>query len=122
MNYLSVAAYCFLYALLNVTGSTTIKHNLNGKKLASFSDYLNVLLNPYIIAGFAVIFLSVLAMFKALSLGKFTYVVPLSAGINFILTVIAGVLFFNDKLSFYSYLGLILILAGIALISIKPGT
>jgi multidrug transporter EmrE-like cation transporter len=52
-------------------------------------------------------------MFKALSSGLFTYVVPVTSGINFILTAWVGYFKFKDSFNFVSFLGLAFIVVGI---------
>ena len=111
--------YCALYALLNVSGVGIIKYNLKDKKLAKFDEWLSVLLNVQVIGAFVLIFLSMLVIFKALSSANFTFVVPVSTGINFILTVIAGVYIFKDQLNLMSFVGFTLIISGILLLSIN---
>jgi len=111
--------YCALYALLNVAGAAIIKYNLKGKVLTNFNQWINILLNVQVIGAFALIFVSMLVIFKALSSANFTFVIPVSAGINFILTVIAGYYIFKDQLSFASFVGFTLIISGIILLSIN---
>jgi multidrug transporter EmrE-like cation transporter len=111
--------YCALYALLNVSGAAIIKWNLKGKVLTSFNQWLNILLNVQVICAFALIFASMLVIFKALSTANFTFVIPVSAGINFILTIIAGYYIFKDQLSLASFIGFTLIISGILLLSIN---
>jgi multidrug transporter EmrE-like cation transporter len=111
--------YCFLYALLNVSGAAIIKWNLKGKVLNAFSDWLQFLLSIQVIGAFVVIFVSALVMFKALSAANFTFVIPVSAGINFILTIVAGYYIFKDQLSLASFIGFALIISGIILLSIN---
>lgn len=111
--------YCFLYALLNVSGAAIIKWNLKGRVLNAFSDWLQFLLNIQVIGAFVVIFASALVMFKALSAANFTFVIPVSAGINFILTIIAGYYIFKDQMSLASFIGFALIISGIILLSIN---
>jgi multidrug transporter EmrE-like cation transporter len=111
--------YCFLYALLNVSGAAIIKWNLKGKVLNAFSDWLQFLLSIQVIGAFVVIFASALVMFKALSAANFTFVIPVSAGINFILTIVAGYYIFKDQLSLASFIGFALIISGIILLSIN---
>jgi multidrug transporter EmrE-like cation transporter len=111
--------YCALYALLNVSGAAIIKWNLKGKVLTSFGAWKEVLLNVQVIAAFALIFVSMLVIFKALSSANFTFVIPVSAGINFILTVIAGYYIFKDQLNLASFIGFTLIISGILLLSIN---
>jgi multidrug transporter EmrE-like cation transporter len=111
--------YCFLYALLNVSGAAIIKWNLKGRVLNTFNDWFQFLLNIQVIGAFVVIFVSALVMFKALSAANFTFVIPVSAGINFILTVIAGYYIFKDNLGVASFIGFTLIISGIILLSIN---
>ena len=111
--------YCALYALLNVSGAAIIKWNLKGKVLTNFNQWLNILLNVQVIGAFVLIFVSMLVMFKALSSANFTFVIPVSAGINFILTIIAGYYIFRDQLSLASFAGFALIISGILLLSIN---
>ena len=111
--------YCALYALLNVSGAAIIKWNLKGKVLTSFDQWINLLLNIQVIGAFALIFVSMLVIFKALSTANFTFVIPVSAGINFVLTVIAGYYIFKDQLSLASFAGFALIISGILLLSIN---
>ena len=111
--------FCLLYALLNVTGAAIIKWNLKGKVLNEFSQWLNFLLNVQIIGAFSLIFISALVMFKALSTADFTFVIPVSSGINFVLTLIVGYFIFKDRINFISYIGFTLILSGIILLSLN---
>jgi multidrug transporter EmrE-like cation transporter len=111
--------YCFLYAMLNVAGAAIIKWNLKGKVLNALSDWIQFLLNIQVIGAFVVVFASALVMFKALSTANFTFVIPVSAGINFILTIVAGYYIFKDQLNLASFLGFSLIISGIILLSIN---
>ena len=111
--------FCFLYAIFNVTGAAIIKWNLKGKVLNEFSQWVNFLLNVQVIGAFSLIFISALVIFKALSTADFTFVIPVSAGINFVLTLIAGYYIFKDKINFVSYIGFTLILSGIILLSLN---
>ena len=78
-----IVIFCFSYALLNVTGAAIIKSLLKVQKLDDFSSWLNFLLNFKVVGAFALIFVSALVMFKALSYGNFSIVVPVATGINF---------------------------------------
>ena len=111
--------YCALYALLNVSGAAIIKWNLKGKLLTSFNEWINLLIHPQVIAAFGLIFVSMLVIFKALSSANFTFVIPVSAGINFILTIIAGYYIFKDQLNLASFVGFALIISGIILLSVN---
>lgn len=111
--------YCALYALLNVSGAAIIKWNLKGKLLTSLNQWINLLVHPQVIGAFVLIFVSMLVIFKALSSANFTFVIPVSAGINFILTIIAGYYIFKDQLNAISFIGFTLIISGIVLLSLN---
>jgi multidrug transporter EmrE-like cation transporter len=111
--------FCFFYALLNVSGAALIKWKLKGRALNAFGDWIQFLLNIQVIGAFALIFVSALVLFKALSAGNFTFIIPVSAGINFVLTVIAGYYIFKDQLNMASFIGFGLIISGIILLSIN---
>jgi multidrug transporter EmrE-like cation transporter len=111
--------YCALYALLNVSGTSLIKWNLKGKLLSSLTEWINLFLNFKVITALGLIFISMLIVFKALSTANFTFVIPVSTGINFILTIIVGYYVFKDPLNFISFLGFGLIISGIILLSIN---
>ena len=116
---IKAVVFCFLYALLNVSGAAIIKWKLKGRALGSMGEWLQFLFNIQVIGAFVVIFVSALVMFKALSAANFTFVIPVSAGINFILTIIAGYYVFKDQLNIASFVGFTLIISGIILLSIN---
>lgn len=116
---MKAVVFCLLYAILNVTGAALIKWKLKGRVLSAVNDWLKLLFEPQVIAAFALIFLSMLVIFKALSLANFTFVIPVSAGINFVLTVIAGYFIFKDSLNYISFIGFALIISGILLLSLN---
>jgi multidrug transporter EmrE-like cation transporter len=111
--------FCFFYALLNVSGAALIKWKLKGRVLNELSDWIKFLFDIQVIGAFALIFCSALILFKALSAGNFTFIIPVSAGINFILTVIAGYYIFKDHINMASFIGFTLIISGIIILSIN---
>ncbi len=111
--------FCFFYALLNVSGAGLIKWKLKGRVLNEMSDWIKFLFDIQVIGAFALIFCSALILFKALSAGNFTFIIPVSAGINFILTVIAGYYIFKDHINMASFIGFALIISGIIILSIN---
>lgn len=109
--------YCLFYAILNVSGAALIKWKLKGRALTSLSEWLNFLLQFQVVAAFVIIFGSALVMFKALSSGNFSFIIPVSVGINFMFTVLLGYYLFKDPLNYVSFIGFALILTGIVLLS-----
>jgi uncharacterized membrane protein len=104
--------------VLNVSGAALIKMEIPGHNLSDFAGYVHFFMTWRVICGFVIIFLSALVMFKALSVGRFTYIIPIATGINFSLTVFLGVFLFGDRLNVYSWLGLSFIFSGILLMSL----
>ncbi|HEX9152583.1 MAG TPA: hypothetical protein VF842_10900 [Flavobacterium sp.] len=111
--------YIFLYAALNVSGAAIIKMQLKDKTLTTLSEWFLFLLNLPFIGAFLMIIFSALALFKALSTNNFSLIIPLSTGVNFILTIVVGYYLFQDKLSVVSFLGFILIISGIIVLSLN---
>ncbi|HEU4607299.1 MAG TPA: hypothetical protein VFS31_04265 [Chitinophagaceae bacterium] len=116
---IKAVVFCFLYALLNVSGAAIIKWKLKSTLLQQLNDWLRFLLNLQVIGAFCLIFISALVLFKALSAGNFTFIIPVSAGINFILTVLIGYYIFKDQLNLTSFIGFALIISGIILLSVN---
>ncbi len=109
--------YIFLYAFFNVSGAAIIKFQLKGKTLSTFSEWLSLINTPFI-GAFGLIILSALALFKALSTNTFSLIIPIATGINFVLTIGVGYYLFHDRLSLLSFIGFILIISGIILLSL----
>lgn len=116
---LNTIIYVLLYAAFNVSGAALIKWQLKGKSLVSLQEWLMFLFNLPFLLAFLLIVLSALALFKALSTNDFSLIIPIATGINFVLTVCVGYYLFQDKLSVFSFLGFILIISGILILSLN---
>jgi|SRR5690606_4060209 len=112
-------AYVLLYAALNVSGAALIKWELRGRSLDTLGEWLKFMINLPFIAAFLLIVFSALAFFKALSTNSFSMVIPISTGINFILTIVLGHYLFQDKLSMLSFVGFVLIISGILVLGLN---
>lgn len=114
--------YIFLYAAFNVSGATIIKLQLKNIRLSVWQEWLNFMLNiPFLIASSCIVF-SALALFKALANSQFSFVIPIATGLNFLLTIGVGYFLFQDRLSMVSYLGFVLIIAGVLILSVNSQT
>jgi uncharacterized membrane protein len=110
---------CIVYATLSAIGASLIKSAIAGKSLDNAHNYFFFLLSARVVAGFLLIFIGALVFIKALSLSKFSLVVPIAVGINFVLTVMLGYYQFGEKLSSTSYFGITMILSGILLMGLR---
>ncbi len=113
----NILFYAFLYAIFNVIGAAIIKNKLHTIKITEFQDFFSFLVDVRIVLALFFIFISMFFSIKALSLSSFSSVIPLMTAINFIITVIVGVIFFKDHLVMSSYLGIFFIMLGVIFIS-----
>lgn len=111
--------YILLYAAFNVSGAALIKWQLKGKSLETLNEWLRLMFNLPFITAFLLIVFSALAFFKALSTNSFSLIIPIATGINFILTIAVGYYLFQDRLSMLSFIGFILIISGIIVLSLN---
>ncbi len=114
----SIYLFSFLYAIFNVTGAAIIKNKLLLNSISTFKEFIFFLFDFKIIVALFFIFISMFFSIKALSLDKFSLVIPILTGINFLVTVGVGYLFFKDTLALTGYLGILFIIAGIYLLGL----
>ena len=109
----------FINALLMSTGQIFFK------KAALFINAhseLNIvkqyLFNPYFILGVATFGIATLTWTKILTTMKLSIAYPLMS-LSYIFTAIGAYYIFNEKLSYINIIGILLIIAGVALLSAK---
>ncbi len=112
---------CSLYAVFNVSAASIIKYKLLTNKITTPQDFAQFLVDPRILFAIVLIIGSMYFSMKALSLSAFSFVIPISTAVNFVLTVLIGVLFFKDNLTLMSYVSLVFILLGIVLLTQSYG-
>ena len=112
-----IILFSTLYAVFNVFGAALIKSKLIDNKIIKLYDFVIFLLDPKIFIAIFFIFISMFFSIKALSLSSFSSVIPFMTGINFIITVSIGALFFKDQLTLSGYIGILFILSGIFLLA-----
>jgi len=112
-----IILFSTLYAMFNVLGATIIKHKLLTNKLIGVYDFIVFFFDLRIVGAVFFMFVSMFFAIKALSLSSFSSIIPITIAINFIITVAVGVLFFNDRLSIPSTMGIVFILIGVVLVA-----
>jgi multidrug transporter EmrE-like cation transporter len=115
-NQLNIILLATLYAIFNVVGAAIIKRRLVGVKIEEVRHFIQFLFDPFIFLAFLLIMVSMFFAIKGLSLSAFSTFVPLMTGINFALTVTVGTLYFHDRLNAYGYVGIVVIIIGIAIV------
>jgi len=113
-----VLLFSFLYAVFNVTGAAIIKSKLTLGGVSTPKDIVVFLFDTKIIIAMVFIFVSMFFSIKALSLDKFSLVIPVLTGVNFLLTIGVGCFIFKDELALTSYMGIMLIMIGIWLLAV----
>jgi uncharacterized membrane protein len=109
--------FSLLYALFNSAGAVMIKYHLRNKSLISFKDWVAFIFQPTFVFAFLLIVISALLLFKALSVGAYSIVIPTATAINFLFTVLIGVLFFKERVGFLMLAGICMILGGLFILS-----
>jgi drug/metabolite transporter (DMT)-like permease len=100
-----------------------LKQGSNNLSSMSFSHsaILNMIykmLNPYILSGAVAYFLSFMLWIYILSKHNVSFVYPLMS-LSYVAVMILSVYFLEEKVSFYQWLGVLLIISGTAFIFYK---
>ena len=96
-----------------VAGNASLGH---GVKSASSQAIFSLLMNPWIIAGILLQLGWMLFRMALLSIEPMSIILPLTAGVSYILTGVASVLFLDEKLGQWQWMGLALIFMGVLVI------
>lgn len=87
-----------------------------GVKSASSQAVFSLLLNPWIIAGIVLQLGWMLFRMALLSITPMSIILPLTAGVSYMLTGVTSVLFLHERLSHGQWWGLALIFVGVLVI------
>ena len=120
MESLMLLAICIL---LGVVGQVTMKIGMNqlGKFdfFSIFSTKLfSMFFNPYVLFGILCYAISLIFWLILLSREELSFIYPLIS-ISYIIVALIGWIFFQEKLTFFRFLGIMLIVGGVYLIMIK---
>jgi uncharacterized membrane protein len=104
----------------NVLGNVSLSLGLKNRILAfSPAAVLEVLWNPWVTLGVALLIIWLLSRMALLSWADLSYVLPVTS-IGYVLTVIFGKVFLSEDVSAWRWLGVLLITAGVALVGATP--
>ncbi|MBI1788397.1 MAG: EamA family transporter [Acidobacteria bacterium] len=82
-------------------------------------DYLQALFNPWVAGGVAALFLWMLSHMALLSCADLSFVLPVTS-VGYVLAAVAGKLFLNEQISVGRWMGVVLIMTGVALVGRTP--
>lgn len=111
-----------IVVLSNVLGNSSLSRGLRGRALAAGAgplDYLAALVNPWVLAGVALLILWLLARMALLSWADLSYVLPVTAA-GYVLTAVAGHFLLEERLSLARWAAAALIAAGVLLVGGTP--
>ncbi len=110
----------FVVVGANVLGNVSLSLGLKNRILAfSPAAVLEVLWNPWVTLGVALLIIWLLSRMALLSWADLSYVLPVTS-IGYVLTVIFGKVFLSEEVSAWRWLGVLLITAGVALVGATP--
>jgi drug/metabolite transporter (DMT)-like permease len=107
-----VAAFSIL---ANVFGNFFLKRGVPAE-LVSPLDYVTVVFRPWVALGVAMLILWMLSRMALLSWADLSYVLPVTS-IGYALVALVGKLLLNEHISGRRWSGILLIMAGVALVS-----
>ena len=111
-----VLALSSLVILSNVMGNCLLNAGVKEGKLVSWASVLRLMASPSLVAGVVLLIAWMLLRMALLSSSPMTVVLPLTAGVAYVLTGGIGQFWFAEKVSrSYDY-GLILIFTGVFLV------
>lgn len=99
----------------NVSGNFFLKRGMPAS-LPTPMDYITVLFRPVVSLGVLLLILWLASRMALLSWADLSYVLPVTS-IGYALVAVAGHVFLNEQISATRWLGIALIMAGVALVS-----
>jgi multidrug transporter EmrE-like cation transporter len=111
-----ILALSILVVLSNVMGNCLLNMGVKEGKLVSYASVLKLVVSPTLVTGVVLLIAWMLLRMALLSTGPMSVVLPLTAGVGYVLTGGIGQFWFAEKVSVTYDLGLILMVAGVLLV------
>ena len=105
-----------IVVLSNVFGNFFLKKGMPADLPTPWS-YIRVLFQPWVALGVALLILWMMSRMALLSWADLSYVLPVTA-IGYVLVAVVGRLFLQEQIPFKRWAGIVLIVAGVALVSL----
>ena len=108
----------------NLAGNVLLRAGVHRQPAApslSLVPYLQALLSPWVVAGVLLLMLALASQLTLLSWADLSYVAPMTS-IGYVLTPLAGGLFLHEPLSSARSAAILLITAGVTLVSGTPAS
>jgi multidrug transporter EmrE-like cation transporter len=114
---LTMVANLLLRSGIDAAGGFTL-----GSFAATVAALLKLFMQPKFLVGFVLYFMASVVWFRVVATEPLSVAYPLLVSCTFTLVTAGAVVVFSEPLSARQVLGLVVILAGIALISVQKGT
>jgi len=111
--------FTILVVLASVCGNFSLSWGMRqvGRLVTvSPSAYMRAVLNPWVALGISLLFLWLFSHMTLLSWADLSYVLPVTS-IGYALSALAGRLFLHEEISPWRWAGIVLIVAGVALVA-----
>jgi multidrug transporter EmrE-like cation transporter len=121
---LKVLALSTLVILANVLGNCLLNTGVKQGNLVNWASALRLIASPTLVAGVLLLIAWMLLRMALLSTGPMSVVLPLTAGLGYVLTGGIGQFWFAEKVPVTYDYGLVLIVVGVLLVgtsSYAPG-
>lgn len=108
--------------LSNVLGNSAVSWGLKSRAArlsCSPLDYLEALLNPWVLLGVSLLVLWTLSRMALLSWADLSYVLPITS-LGYVLTALMGRVFLLEQVSWQRWAGILLIVVGVCLVRPTP--
>jgi drug/metabolite transporter (DMT)-like permease len=102
----------------NVIGNFSLSRGMRGTDAAVFGSplgYIEVLFNPWVAVGVCLLLLWMLSQMLLLSWADLSYVLPVTS-IGYVLSAVSARVFLHELISPARWAGVLLIMAGVALV------
>lgn len=114
---MTAAAYVAAYALLSTSGVLLLRTALRDVDEVSFAAARRIVADPYFLAGFLLYSLSFFTWLLALRRFEVVAIFPVFVGVGYACVVLGAYFFLDESLTASHAAGILVILAGIALIA-----
>lgn len=108
-----------IYLLMSASGLILLKSGSGNFALNVSSNLLNLSISTKMLVGLALYVFSFLLFIFIIPKFNLSYIYPMSAGLLYIIILVASIFFLNEKVTTINLLGSALILSGIVAINIK---
>jgi multidrug transporter EmrE-like cation transporter len=117
-----ILSLSILVVLSNVMGNCLLNMGVKEGKLVSWASVLKLVASPTLVTGIVLLIAWMLLRMALLSTGPMSVVLPLTAGVGYVVTGGIGQFWFAEKVPITYDLGLILMAVGVLLVGTSGST